>query len=203
MSPQQGDTWGAQHPRAVDHTGAGGEHETLLDEAAERARRSGHVGARLTRSDGPAKVSGGFMYSSDLRVEGMLFGATVRSPHAAALIRGIDVRAARALPGVHAVLTHDDVPGHRLVGSTITDQPVLAADRVRHHGEPVAIVAAGDARTARRAAGLVALDCEPVAPVTPVEAALADGAPALHPGGNALRSIPIRRGEVPAEPGPG
>src|SRR3954454_22241257 len=134
--PQQGDVWRAQHPRAVPHTGAGGEHDVLLDEAAERQRRGGHVGARLTRSDGPAKVAGGFIYSSDLRVEGMLFGATVRSPHAAALIRGIDVRAARALPGVHAVLTHDDVPGDRLIGSVIPDQPVLAADRGRHPPGP-------------------------------------------------------------------
>jgi len=201
--PQQGDVWRAQHPRAVPHTGAGGEHDVLLDEAAERQRRGGHVGARLTRSDGPAKVAGGFIYSSDLRVEGMLFGATVRSPHAAALIRGIDVRAARALPGVHAVLTCDDVPGDRLIGSTIADQPVLATDRVRHHGEPVAIVAADDAATARRAAALVAVDYEPVAPLTSVEAALADGAPALHPQGHVLRAVPIVRGEVPADPAPG
>src|SRR3954468_6097720 len=151
MSPQQGDTWGAQHPRAVDHTGAGGEHETLLDEAAERARRSGHVGARLTRSDGPAKVAGQFAYSSDLHVEGMLFGATVRSPHAAARIGGIDVSAAREMPGVRAVLTHADVPGEQLVGSVLPDQPVLAIDRVRHHGEPVAIVAADPARPPRGA----------------------------------------------------
>ena len=58
-APQQGDVWRAQHPRAVPHTGAGGEHDVLLDEAAERQRRRGHVGARLTRSDGPAKVAGG------------------------------------------------------------------------------------------------------------------------------------------------
>jgi xanthine dehydrogenase D subunit len=199
MSPQQGDAWGVQHPRAVGHTGAGGEHETLLDEATERARRDGHVGARLTRSDGPAKVTGAFAYASDLHVEGMLFGATVRSPHAAARIRAIDTRAARALAGVHAVLTHADVPGQTHVGSVLPDQPVLAIDRVRHHGEPVAIVAADDAATARRAAALVAVDYEPVAPVTTVEAALADGAPALHPAGNVVRSVPILRGSVPAE----
>ncbi len=70
-----------------------------------------HVGARLPRSDGPAKVAGEFVYSSDLHAEGMLYGATVRSPHASALIRAMDTRAARALPGVRAVLTEEDVPG--------------------------------------------------------------------------------------------
>jgi xanthine dehydrogenase D subunit len=143
------------------------------------------------------------LYSSDLRVAGMLFGATVRSPHAAARIRSIDTRAARALPGVHAVLTHADVPGDRLVGSVVPDQPVLAVDRVRHHGEPVAIVAADDALTARRAAALVVVDYEPEPPLTTVAAVLAEGAPALHPAGNVLRAVPIRRGAIPAVPGPG
>lgn len=205
MTPQQGDAWRAQHPRSVPHTGAGAEREPLLlDEAAEHAARAGHVGARLTRSDGPAKVAGEFLYSSDLRVEGMLFGATVRSPHASALIRGIDVRAALELPGVRAVLTHVDVPGEKHVGSVLPDQPVLAIDRVRHHGEPVAIVAADDAVTARRAAALVRVEYEPTEPLTTVEAALRPGAPALHPAGNALRTVPILSGRpIPDQPAPG
>src|SRR4051812_7771056 len=124
MTPQQGDAWGVQHPRTVPHTGAAHAGAPILDEVAERAHRSGHVGARLSRSDGPAKVAGEFLYSSDLAVEGMLFGATVRSPHAAARIRSIDTTAARALPGVHAVLTHADVTGAAHVGSVTRDQPV-------------------------------------------------------------------------------
>jgi xanthine dehydrogenase D subunit len=182
----------------VPHTGTGGERDPLLEEAEETARRRGHVGARLPRSDGPSKVTGAFSYSSDLRVEGMLFGATLRSPHAAAKIHSIDTRAARAAPGVHAVLTHADVPGCKLVGSVIPDQPVLAIDRVRHHGEPVAIVAADSAAAARRAADLVVVDYEPVTPLTSAEAALADGAPALHPAGNALRTVRIVRGDPDA-----
>ena len=159
---------------------------------------AGHVGARMARSDGPSKVAGAFLYSSDLHVAGMLHGVTVRSPHASALIRAIDTRAACALPGVRAVLTHDDVPGAKLVGTIIPDQPVLAIDRVRHHGEPVAIVAAEDPVTARRAAALVAVDYEPLEPVVSVQRALADDAPALHPGGNCLRSVPILRGDLDA-----
>jgi xanthine dehydrogenase D subunit len=200
VSPQQGDHWRAQHPHAVGHTGAGAGADAprLLDERAERATRDGHVGARLTRSDGPAKVSGTFLYSSDLAVEGMVHGATVRSPHASARILRIDARGALAMDGVHAVLTADDLPGDRLVGSVVPDQPVLAFDRVRHHGEPVAIVAADDPATARRAAAAVVVDYEPLAPIVRVQDALADGADALHPGGNLLRSVPIVRGDPSA-----
>jgi len=202
MSPAQGDAWRAQHPRTVPHTGAGGgtgatggAQRPLLDQADEHADRAGRVGARLTRSDGPAKVAGAFDYSSDLHVAGMLYGATVRSPHASALIRAIDTRAALALPGVRAVLTHEDVPGDKLVGSMIGDQPVLAIDRVRHHGEPVAIVAADDPVTPPRAAARVLVDYERLEPVLTVQRALADDSPSLHPGGNCLRSVPILRGD--------
>ena len=197
MSPQQGDAWRAQHP-ADGHTGAAETAETLLGEPEQRAHRDGVVGDRLARVDGPAKVAGTFPYSSDLRVQGMLFGATVRSPHASALVLGIDTAAARALPGVAAVLTHADLPGERLVGSVLADQPVLAGERVRHHGEPVAIVAAGSPQAARRAAALVAVEYEPLPALTTVEAALAPGAPALHPGGNVLRTITVRRGDPQA-----
>src|SRR5918995_1860194 len=108
----------------------------------------GEVGERLPRSDGRAKVTGRFAYASDLRAENMLIGVTVRSPHASARIRGIDTAAARAVPGVRAVLTHADVPGAKCVGAgPYKDQPVLAFDRIRCHGEPVALVAAEDLAT--------------------------------------------------------
>ena len=68
------------------------------------------------RPDGPSKVRGEFAYSSDLRVDEMLWGATVRSPHPYARIVSIDQTAALALPGVHAVLTHEDVPGRKVYG---------------------------------------------------------------------------------------
>ncbi|MCW3001944.1 MAG: xanthine dehydrogenase, molybdenum binding subunit apoprotein [Conexibacter sp.] len=198
MSPQQGDRWPAQHPGAVARTGGAGDRAALLQEPDERARRRGEIGERLLRTDGAAKVTGAFAYSSDLRVDHMLFGATLRSPHAAARIRSIDVTTARAIPGVRAVLTHADVPGDPLVGSVLPDQPVLAIDRVRHHGEPVAIVAADDPATARRAAAAIMVDYAPEAPLTTVEAALAPGAPALHPSGNTVRRVPIVRGDPDA-----
>ncbi|TML12573.1 MAG: xanthine dehydrogenase subunit D, partial [Actinobacteria bacterium] len=85
----------------------------------------------------------------------MLWGHTLRSPHAHARIHGIDVSAARTQPGVHAVLTHEDVPGEKLYGLEFRDQPVLAADLVRYFGEPVAVVAAEHPEQARRAAELI------------------------------------------------
>ena len=114
----------------------------------------GRIGEVVERLDGVPKARGEFAYSSDLSVPGMLHGATLRSPHAHARILSIDISAALALPGVHAVLTHADVPGQKTYGLDFADQPVLAIDRVRYHGEPVAIVAAqsrdGDAAAAPR-----------------------------------------------------
>jgi xanthine dehydrogenase D subunit len=163
-----------------------------------RVAPSGAIGERLPRTDGRAKVTGAFAYSSDLHVDGVLFGATLRSPHASALVRSIDTRAAAALRGVRAVLTHEDVPGSKLVGSVLPDQPVLAFERVRHHGEPVAIVAADDPATARRAAELIVVDYAPLTPLTDVRAALEPDAPALHPGGNELRTVTILHGDPDA-----
>jgi CO/xanthine dehydrogenase Mo-binding subunit len=70
----------------------------------------GRIGERLARVDAPPKTTGEFAYSSDLNAPGMLWGHTLRSPHAHARILEIDVSAALASPGVHAVLTHLDVP---------------------------------------------------------------------------------------------
>ena len=102
--------------------------------------------------DAIPKVTGEFAYSSDLYAAGMLFGHTVRSPYAAARIRAVDTTEARGMPGVHAVLTHKDVPGAKRYGLEIPDQPVLAMEEVRYFGEPVAIVAAEHPEQARRAA---------------------------------------------------
>jgi CO/xanthine dehydrogenase Mo-binding subunit len=149
----------------------------------------------VPRSDGRAKVAGAFAYASDLHAEHQLIGVTVRSPHVSARIRSIDTTAARAVPGVRAVLTADDVPGTRCVGSgPVKDRPVLAFDRVRCHGEPVAIVAADDLATARAAAALIAVDYEPLPVIGSVAAAL-EGEPLHPPGSNALRTVTIHHGD--------
>jgi xanthine dehydrogenase D subunit len=158
----------------------------------------GGIGDSVRRPDAAAKVSGRFPYSSDLSAPGMLWGVTVRSPHPRARIRGIDVAEARRAPGVHAVLTHADVPGRKVYGLERPDQPVLAFDVVRYHGEPVALVAADHPEQARRAAELVRVDYEVLEPLTDPERALSPQAPRLQPGGNLTRHVRIRHGDPEA-----
>jgi xanthine dehydrogenase D subunit len=158
-------------------------------------RVAGGIGESVGRPDGIPKVKGQFAYSSDLWAEGMLWGATVRSPHPRAHIRSIDATWALEVPGVHALLTHEDVPGRKTYGLEIPDQPVLAWNDVRYQGEPVALVAADHPETARRAAERVEVDYEILAPLVDPERALDDGAPQLHPSGNVIRHVRIRHGD--------
>jgi len=155
----------------------------------------GGVGESVRRPDGEEKVRGEFVYSSDLWAEGMLWGATLRSPHPSARIWSIDTTEAAGVPGVYAVLTHEDVPGRKVYGMEVPDQPVLAWDRVRYQGEAVAIVAADHPETARRALEKIAVDYEVLEPLTDAGAAMSEGAEKLHPSGNLLRHVHIKRGE--------
>jgi CO/xanthine dehydrogenase Mo-binding subunit len=125
------------------------------------------------RADGPAKAAGAFPYSGDLTAPGMLIGRTLRSPHALARIRRLDLSAARRLPGVAAVLAAGDVPGRPLFGLVVVDQPVFAGDIVRYAGEPVAVVAAVDLDSANRALAAIEVEYEPLTPLTDPEVAAA------------------------------
>ncbi|MFF3763462.1 xanthine dehydrogenase subunit D [Streptomyces sp. NPDC001922] len=170
----------------------------------------GGISESTLRPDGTLKVNGEFAYASDLWHEDMLWGFTLRSPHAHAEIRSIDVSEALAQAGVHAVLTYDDLPTEvKHYGLEIQDTPVLAHGRVRHHGEPVAIVAADHPETARRAAAKIKVDYAELPVVTDEASATADGAPLLHPGRddhhaphaphpNIVHRQPILRGDVEA-----
>ncbi|RVX39226.1 xanthine dehydrogenase molybdenum binding subunit apoprotein [Nonomuraea polychroma] len=121
----------------------------------------GHgVGESARRPDAALKVSGEFAFASDLWIDGMVWGATLRSPHPSAWIRSIDVGPALKIPGVLTVLTHEDVPGAKFYGLEHKDQPVLAIDQVRYQGEPVALVAADHPETARRAAAAIVVEYE-------------------------------------------
>ncbi len=150
-------------------------------------RVAGGIGDSPLRPDGVAKLRGEFQFASDLVSEDMLWGATTRSPHAHARIISIDIAPALAIGGVHAVLTADDVPGRAVFGLEHPDQPVLAGEVVRYWGEPVAIVAAEDEDTARRAAAAVRVEYEELDPfVDPEEADAADAV---------FRRMEIRRGD--------
>src|SRR5437588_2878578 len=139
----------------------------------------GWIGESLRRLDGVPKTTGEFEYASDLQAAGMLWGHTLRSPHPHALVRAIDLSGALSVAGVHAVLTHADVPGRKTYGLEFKDRPVLAIDRVRYFGEAVALVAAEHPEQARRAADRIVVDYEPLAPVVDPERAT-DSEP-LHP----------------------
>ena len=158
-------------------------------------RRKGGVGESVRRVDGVPKVRGEFEYASDLRRDGMLHGATLRSPHPHARIVSIDIAAATAAPGVRAVLTHADVPGKKTFGLDVPDQPVLAIDVVRYAGEPVAIDAAEDPELARAALKQIDVNYEVLTPVTDMERALEPNSPSVHPQGNIVRTLQVVHGD--------
>ncbi|MGO9785734.1 MAG: xanthine dehydrogenase family protein molybdopterin-binding subunit [Stellaceae bacterium] len=120
--------------------------------------KSGQVGRSLPRVEGRAKVTGRAEYIHNLRLPGMLHAKIFRSPKAHGRIRSIDTAAAKAYPGVFAVFTSDDV--RRVIpnpyyGPAFHDQPILAIDKVRHIGEPMAVVLAEDSHVAEEAARLI------------------------------------------------
>jgi len=159
------------------------------------------VGASPRRPDGTQKVTGQFAYGSDLFAQDMIWGVTLRSPHPYATIESIDIGPALATSGVFAVLTHQDVPGANRCGLEHADQPVLAEDIVRYQGEPVALVAADHPEIARRAAKKIAVRYQVLEPVTDAVTALHPDVPRLHPDGNLVRHLKIRKGDpAPAAP---
>jgi len=162
-------------------------------------RADAGVGASVQRPDGTLKVTGEFAFSSDLWMADMLWGTTLRSTHPRARIRSMDITGALKVPGVAAVLSADDVPGRKTFGLEAADQPVLADGQVRYQGEPLLIIAADHPETARRAAAAVTVDYEVLTPVINAEAALQPGADPVHPDGNLVRHVRIRRGDPQAQ----
>lgn len=146
-----------------------------------------------------AKVTGRGKYTDDYRFEGMLYARTLRSPHPHAKVLAIRTEKAKALPGVHAVLTHEDVPGENLHGLVYRDWPVLCGDRVRYVGDAVAIVAADSEEIAADALKLIEVNYEPLPVVADPVYAHSPDAPVLHPNhptGNLLKHIKVRHGDI-------
>jgi xanthine dehydrogenase molybdenum-binding subunit len=164
------------------------------------------VGHSVRRNDLLDKVTGAAQYAGDLALPGMLHAKTLRSTVAHALIRRIDTSKALALPGVKAVLTHENVPRVRHAGSPHPRSSSLAADqyildsRVRYWGESVAVVAATHEDIAEQALALIEVEYEPLPALISVADALAPGAPEIHdvgPGGNlVLPPYRVVRGDV-------
>jgi CO/xanthine dehydrogenase Mo-binding subunit len=159
-------------------------------------KQRGGIGESARRVDGEPKVTGEYAYGSDLATENMLWGATVRSPHASARIRSIDTAAARRMDGVRCVLTGADLEHAKTFGLEFCDQPVLAEDVVRYVGEAVAVVAAETLEEARLAAAAIAVEYERLPAVTDMERALDPDAPLVHDFGNVLRHVHIVHGDL-------
>jgi CO/xanthine dehydrogenase Mo-binding subunit len=132
------------------------------------------------RVEGRDKVTGAARYAADITRPGMLHAAFVGSPYPHARVVSVDVAAARAVPGVRAVLTGADVRPARF-GRRLQDWPVLAWDRARFIGDRVAVVAADSLEAAERAAAAIAIEYEELPAVFDPEASLARDAPVLHP----------------------
>jgi xanthine dehydrogenase D subunit len=161
-------------------------------------RSAGRIGDSPARPDGLAKVEGAFAFSSDLPMDGAVWGATLRSPHPYARLVSVDVSAALAMPGVHAVLTAEDVPGKATYGLITADQPVFASDYVRYVGEPIAVVAAETPEICRRAVATLNVEYEELDPLLDPEAAIAGTHAPIHPDGNVLRHQRIVHGDPEA-----
>jgi CO/xanthine dehydrogenase Mo-binding subunit len=165
------------------------------------------VGARQQRYDGLAHVTGQSRYVDDYTVPGMLWCKALRSPVDSALITRLDTTSAAELPGVHAVITHTDVP-RNIVGAledtgVPPDEPLLAEHEVRWQGQPVAAVAAESEAIADYAVGLIELELQERSPLLDIRKGLDPDAPQVSPQGNAFLFDPyyqrrVRRGDVEA-----
>jgi xanthine dehydrogenase D subunit len=163
---------------------------------AKTSTRSRDVlGTSALRPDGVAKVTGEFSFSSDMRAENMLWGATLRSPHPYARITSIDTTKALLIAGVHAIITAEDVPGKLTYGLISSDQPVFAKDVVRYMGEPIAAVAADHPETCRRALAAIVVEYEVMTPLVDAELSILPTTPPIHPDGNLIRHQRIIHGD--------
>jgi CO/xanthine dehydrogenase Mo-binding subunit len=166
-------------------------------------RKWKYVGTRPIRHDGLDKVTGRAQFGADYALPGMLWGKVLRSPHAHARIRSIDVSGALALDGVKAVITGRDLPdvaseagegGEAAVDFRDLAHNVMARDKALYHGHAVAAVAATTARIAEEACKRIHVDYEALKPVLSLDAALAENAPILHEDMRATGHEPLPKG---------
>jgi CO/xanthine dehydrogenase Mo-binding subunit len=146
------------------------------------------VGARIPRYDGIAHVTGRTTYVDDVRIPGTLWTKALRSPHHSAAITALDTRPAEEMPGVHAVVTHADVPhlvyGHLEALGIPADEPLLAKDEVRYKGQPIALVAAESEELAAEAVSRIEIGFDERPALLDVREAFDPDAPTFHQWGN-------------------
>lgn len=167
------------------------------------------VGARLPRYDGVAHVTGRTVFVDDVRIPGTLWAKALRSPHHHAGITRLDTKRAEQMKGVHAVVTHKDVPhnvyGHLEALGIPADEPLLAEDDVRYKGQPIAVVAAEDEETARAAVEAIEIEFDERPALFDVRKAFDPDAPKIHHWGNwyphfenEMDRRQIRKGDIDA-----
>jgi 4-hydroxybenzoyl-CoA reductase alpha subunit len=138
------------------------------------------VGKALPKPDAYGKVTGAANYADDIALPRMLFGKLLRSKFAHARVTRVDASRALGMPGVVAVMTGADLPVKYGILPSSPDEDVLAIDRVRYVGDPVAAVVADDELTAEEALELIDVEYEALPPVMTIDAALRDDLPKLH-----------------------
>jgi selenium-dependent xanthine dehydrogenase len=157
------------------------------------------VGQSVPVQDVVDKVTGRARFTDDYVFPGMLIGRTLRAAYPHARIVKIGTSKAQAWPGVRAVLTADDVPGVNIHGLIFDDWPVLAGEKVRYMGDPVAVVAADSAEIAAQALDLIDVKYDPLPAVADPEATRSPDAPLIHEEwkmGNLLKHIKVRHGDI-------
>ena len=147
------------------------------------------IGQSVVRGEGPDKVTGKSVYAADVSLPGILWGKALRSPFPHARIVSIDTEQARAVSGVHAVITAADLPDS-LVGRRLRDMPVLARDVVRFVGEKVAAVAAETQEAVEDALLLIDVEYEELPAVFDAHEAMGPEAPTLHPDMSEYEGLP-------------
>src|SRR5262245_14396592 len=156
------------------------------------------AGRNVHRVDGVEKVTGKAIYTSDVQLPGMAHARILRSPVAHAKLVKVDASNARELPGVIATLTRDDIKEFNYkYGATYKDQSIVAVDKVRYVGDPVAAVLAEDAALAEEALNLIDVEYDELPKVTNIEEAVAPGAIQVHEGDVARAEL---RGSVYGAP---
>jgi CO/xanthine dehydrogenase Mo-binding subunit len=159
------------------------------------------IGKTMSRQDALGKVTGKEKYAVDYYGRDLLWAGVKRAGVPHGLVKKIETEEAQALPGVIKVLTYKDVPGTNRQGVIRKDQPVLVNDKVRHCGDPIALVLAQDVETLKRALDLISLNYQPLPPIFDLEEALKEGAPIVqedHPQGNILLKGSLEAGNCDA-----
>ncbi|MBM4261481.1 MAG: xanthine dehydrogenase family protein molybdopterin-binding subunit [Deltaproteobacteria bacterium] len=157
------------------------------------------IGQPQLRNDGEEKATGKGLYTVDVKLPGMAHGKILRSPYAHARLVKVDAAKAEKVPGVLAVITRDDQRGIAMFGAAYKDQTIVAVDKVRYVGDPVAAVAAIDEATAEAALAEIEVEYEGLPAVTSIEGALAPGAVLVHESSSSGGELMGQHYETPKE----